>query len=114
MALSRALLLLLCAGASLAAQRPLLPSLLRTPTPFAPVSSSAAAAELNVLGTPLQLCCSAPATGFRRDGYCTTGPQDAGVHVVCAVVNAEFLAFTKSRGNDLSTPRPGYQCEARV
>ncbi|AFY73459.1 hypothetical protein Syn7502_01372 [Synechococcus sp. PCC 7502] len=58
----------------------------------------------NVLGEPLQICCTAPMTGFYRNGKCETGAQDRGVHVVCAEVTSEFLAFTKSRGNDLSTP----------
>jgi len=48
-------------------------------------------------------------TGFYRDGCCNTGPQDRGLHVVCAVVTEEFLAFSKGRGNDLSTPRPEYR-----
>jgi hypothetical protein len=60
----------------------------------------------NVLGDPLQLCCNEPKTGFYRDGYCNTGGQDFGLHVVCAEVTAEFLEYTKSQGNDLSTPRP--------
>ena len=62
--------------------------------------------ERNVLGEPLQACSSDPLTGFFRNGYCTTGPDDVGRHVVCAEMTAEFLAFSKSRGNDLSTPRP--------
>jgi uncharacterized protein len=62
----------------------------------------------NVFGTPLQCCCTAPLTGFYRDGYCRTGPEDTGLHTVCAVVTAEFLAFSRSRGNDLTTPRPEY------
>jgi uncharacterized protein (DUF2237 family) len=62
----------------------------------------------NVLGTDLQLCCTSPMTGFYRDGFCSTGGQDIGMHVVCAQVTAEFLEFTKSRGNDLSTPMPQY------
>ena len=62
--------------------------------------------ERNVLGEPLQPCSSDPLTGFFRNGYCTTGPDDVGRHVVCAEMSAEFLAFSKSRGNDLSTPRP--------
>ena len=49
----------------------------------------------NVLGTDLQLCCSNPMTGYYRDGYCRTGGQDFGVHVVCAQMTAEFLTFTK-------------------
>jgi uncharacterized protein (DUF2237 family) len=48
-------------------------------------------------------------TGFYRDGHCRTGPMDRGRHVVCAVMTAEFLDFTRSRGNDLSTPRPQWQ-----
>ncbi|NJL04662.1 MAG: DUF2237 domain-containing protein [Chloroflexaceae bacterium] len=62
----------------------------------------------NVLGTPLEVCGTAPMTGFYRDGCCETGPQDRGRHVICAEVTAEFLAFTRQRGNDLSTPRPEY------
>jgi uncharacterized protein len=58
----------------------------------------------NVLGEPLQICCTEPMTGFYRDGRCETGAQDLGVHTVCAEITEEFLAFTKSRGNDLSTP----------
>ena len=65
-------------------------------------------AQLNVLGEPLQSCCTDPMTGFYRSGSCETGPQDFGAHVVCAEVNAEFLAFSKSRGNDLSTPQPDF------
>ena len=62
----------------------------------------------NVLGTDLQLCCSNPMTGYYRDGYCRTGGQDFGVHVVCAQMTVEFLTFTKQQGNDLSTPIPAY------
>jgi uncharacterized protein (DUF2237 family) len=62
--------------------------------------------ELNVLSEPLQPCSSDPLTGFFRNGYCVTGPDDIGRHIVCAEMTAEFLAFSKSRGNDLSTPRP--------
>jgi uncharacterized protein (DUF2237 family) len=62
----------------------------------------------NVLGAPLQACCTSPLTGFYRTGYCDTGAGDLGVHVVCAQVTAEFLAFSRSRGNDLSTPAPGF------
>jgi len=50
-----------------------------------------------------------PATGFNRDGYCHTGPQDIGSHTVCAIVTDAFLAFSRARGNDLVTPRPEYQ-----
>ena len=62
--------------------------------------------ELNVFGEPLQPCSSDPLTGFFRNGYCITGPDDVGRQTVCAEMTAEFLAFSKSRGNDLSTPRP--------
>jgi uncharacterized protein (DUF2237 family) len=61
---------------------------------------------VNVLGSDLEPCCFDPVTGFYRDGYCRTGASDAGVHVVCAVMTDEFLEFTRSRGNDLVTPRP--------
>jgi len=63
----------------------------------------------NVLGGELQCCCRAPRTGFYRDGYCRTGPQDFGQHTVCAQVTAEFLEFSLQRGNDLVTPRPEHQ-----
>ena len=59
---------------------------------------------LNVLGEQLANCSSAPLTGFYRDGCCRTGPDDLGSHVVCIQATAEFLEFSKSRGNDLSTP----------
>ncbi|MFN7561763.1 MAG: DUF2237 family protein [Prosthecobacter sp.] len=62
----------------------------------------------NVLGTPLKACCHDPLTGFYRDGYCRTGPDDKGMHTVCAVMTAEFLLFSRSRGNDLSTPVPEF------
>lgn len=62
----------------------------------------------NVLGGELQSCCTSPITGYYRDGFCSTGAGDTGVHVVCAELTAEFLEFTKSRGNDLSTPMPLY------
>lgn len=61
---------------------------------------------INVLGTPLEECSTDPLTGFYRDGCCNTGRSDQGVHTVCAVMTEEFLTFTKSKGNDLSTPRP--------
>ncbi len=63
----------------------------------------------NVLGDPLQCCCTDPMTGFYRDGFCSTGAGDVGAHVVCAEMTAEFLAFTRSQGNDLSTPVPLFQ-----
>ena len=58
----------------------------------------------NVLGQPLETCCTSPMTGFYRDGCCRTGPGDVGLHIVCAEVTAEFLAFSRARGNDLTTP----------
>jgi uncharacterized protein len=61
---------------------------------------------VNVLGGDLEPCSFEPVTGFYRDGYCRTGASDAGVHVVCAVMTAGFLEFTRSRGNDLVTPQP--------
>ena len=60
----------------------------------------------NVLGEPLELCSLNPMTGFYRDGCCDTGREDVGSHTVCAVMTAEFLVFSESRGNDLSTPLP--------
>jgi uncharacterized protein (DUF2237 family) len=62
----------------------------------------------NALGEPLQPCCFAPITGFTRTGFCETGPEDAGVHTVCVQMTSAFLAFSKSRGNDLSTPVPEF------
>ncbi len=64
---------------------------------------------LNVLGTPLMACSYDPVTGYFRDGCCNTDDQDLGTHVVCVRVTAEFLAFSRERGNDLSTPRPEYR-----
>ena len=60
----------------------------------------------NVLGDRLQSCSEAPVTGFYRDGCCNTGPEDVGVHTVCALMTEEFLEFSRARGNDLSTPVP--------
>ena len=62
----------------------------------------------NVLGGELEPCSFDPVTGFYRDGCCSTGADDAGAHVVCARVTAEFLEFSKSAGNDLSTPQFGF------
>ena len=64
--------------------------------------------HLNILGRPLVSCCQSPVTGFYRDGYCRTDDADYGRHIICAVMTAEFLAFTRTQGNDLSTPRPGF------
>jgi uncharacterized protein (DUF2237 family) len=62
----------------------------------------------NVVGSVLQPCSLDPLTGWHRDGCCRSGAGDQGVHVVCAKVTADFLEFSKSRGNDLSTPQPGF------
>lgn len=64
---------------------------------------------LNVFGTPLEACSMSPRTGFYRTGCCETGEDDLGVHTVCVVVTAEFLAFSAAQGNDLSKPRPEYR-----
>jgi len=63
---------------------------------------------LNVLGGKLEICSIRPMTGFFRNGCCDTSAEDFGSHTVCVVVTAEFLAFSKSRGNDLSTPMPAF------
>ncbi|MGA1343853.1 MAG: DUF2237 family protein [Hyphomonas sp.] len=62
---------------------------------------------LNVLGAPLADCSHDPLTGYFRNGCCETGPMDLGSHTVCAVLTADFLQFSYTRGNDLITPRPG-------
>ena len=66
------------------------------------------ASQRNVLGGELAVCSADPVTGFYRTGCCHTGPQDQGSHTVCVKVTAEFLEFSKSAGNDLSTPRPEF------
>lgn len=60
----------------------------------------------NVLGTTLETCSCDPMTGYYRDGFCNTGTNDVGTHVVCAIVTDEFLKYSKSKGNDLMTPIP--------
>lgn len=67
--------------------------------------------DKNVLGTALQVCSLDPLTGFTRTGCCETGFDDSGSHTVCAQMTDEFLAFSISQGNDLSTPRPEYGFE---
>ncbi|MEG4349071.1 DUF2237 domain-containing protein [Microcoleus sp. LAD1_D3] len=62
----------------------------------------------NVLGGKLENCCTSPMTGYYRDGKCNTGGGDFGAHTVCAQLTEEFLQFTKSNGNDLSTPVPEF------
>ena len=66
------------------------------------------APSVNVLGGALLPCSVAPITGFFRDGCCNTGQEDLGLHVVCAVMTEDFLAFSRQAGNDLSTPMPDY------
>jgi len=62
----------------------------------------------NVLGGELESCSLSPVTGFYRNGCCETGPEDTGMHTVCAVMTEAFLKFSLSMGNDLSTPRPEF------
>ena len=76
---------------------------------YNPTMPTSAATQKNVLGGELLACSFSPLTGFYRDGCCKTGPDDTGTHVVCTLVNEEFLAFSRQRGNDLSTPRPEYR-----
>lgn len=64
--------------------------------------------QLNVLGGPLLTCSDQPKTGFFRDECCNTSEEDFGSHTVCVVLTADFLEFSKSRGNDLSSPRPEF------
>jgi uncharacterized protein (DUF2237 family) len=64
--------------------------------------------QRNVFGEPIEVCSLKPTTGFYRTGCCETGPEDVGVHTVCVEVTGEFLAFSKARGNDLSTARPEF------
>lgn len=64
--------------------------------------------ETNVFGEPLQPCSDNPLTGFFRTGYCAAGPDSAAVHLVCIQASTEFLAYSKSVGNDLSTPAPQF------
>ena len=67
-----------------------------------------ASSQRNLLGQPLEPCSLEPRTGWFRTGCCETDDNDAGRHVVCVQMTAEFLEFSKARGNDLSTPRPGF------
>lgn len=66
-------------------------------------------ADVNVLGGTLEPCSRSPMTGFFRNGCCSTGPLDQGMHVVCVQVTQEFLAYSLSAGNDLSTPHPEWE-----
>ena len=91
---------------------------------LAPPGTAAAADARAVTGAPLAVCGVQPLTGFLRDGVCRTGVDDVGAHTVCGIVTAEFLAFSKGRGNDLVTARGGFDglvpgsrwclCESRV
>ena len=65
--------------------------------------------SINVFGKKLDVCCNNPKTGFFRNGLCDTCNEDAGFHTVCILATEEFLEFSKSVGNDLSTPHPEFQ-----
>jgi hypothetical protein len=77
------------------------------PAPDAPPTAEERARGTNLDGAPLAVCSETPITGFYRDGRCATGPDDRGVHVVCAQVTQAFLDFSRARGNNLITPIPG-------
>jgi len=64
--------------------------------------------QLNVYDNPLEICSVDPMTGWKRDGTCSTHDDDSGTHTVCARVNDDFLEYTKSKGNDLSTPNENF------
>ena len=70
---------------------------------------AAVSAPENIVGTPLQACSTDPMTGWFRDGTCRTDARDRGTHVVCAEVTAEFLEFSRAKGNDLVTPSPEHR-----
>ena len=82
-----------------------MPAWLRT----AAIGDTGGMSDRNVLGGPLDPCGTEPLTGFYRDGCCSTGPQDGGLHTICAVMTVEFLDHQRSIGNDLSTPMPQYR-----
>ncbi|MDG0970312.1 MAG: DUF2237 domain-containing protein [Porticoccaceae bacterium] len=65
--------------------------------------------QKNVFGETIEICCSNPLTGYFRDGFCHTSEYDRGSHTVCAIISEEFLVFSHSRGNDLTTPRPEFE-----
>lgn len=69
-------------------------------------SEAKATPARNVLGGELQICCTAPMTGFYRNGRCDLGPEDRGVHGLCAQMTETFLNYTRAQGNDLTTPHP--------
>ena len=64
--------------------------------------------HLNVLNQPLKPCCNDPVTGYYRNGFCQTGKDDFGNHIICVLMTEDFLAYSKNVGNDLSTPRPEF------
>ena len=64
--------------------------------------------QKNVFGEEIETCCESPITGFFRDGFCHTDDTDEGIHTVCVSMTEDFLEFSKSKGNDLSTPRPEF------
>ena len=64
--------------------------------------------QKNVFGEEIETCCESPITGFFRDGFCHTDDTDEGVHTICVSMTEDFLEFSKSEGNDLSTPRPEF------
>jgi len=74
-----------------------------------PIKSNDMNSTKNVFGQPLKSCCTDPMTGFYRTGKCQTGPNDRGLHLVCAVMTQDFLDYTKAKGNDLSTPNAAYR-----
>lgn len=81
---------------------------LTNPSTSSSTPSGSAEAGRSVFGRPLVPCSERPKTGFFRDGCCNTSPDDKGAHVVCAQMTAEFLAFSRERGNDLSRPAPQF------
>ena len=64
--------------------------------------------QINVFDEPINECCSNPITGYFRNGFCHTDKHDRGLHIVCSLITEDFLSFSKSRGNDLSTPKPEF------
>ena len=64
--------------------------------------------QLNVFNESIHECCLNPITGYHRDGFCNYHTSDSGLHLVCALMTETFLSFSRSRGNDLSTPRPEF------
>jgi uncharacterized protein (DUF2237 family) len=75
---------------------------------FSAVDGFTSTDQVNVLGEKLETCCTSPMTGWYRTGCCEVGGDDTGVHAVCAIMTDDFLAFSSSVGNDLSTPAPQY------